>query len=86
MAWWAGKVEGEVFNGIRDDVTERLRDRCVWKVGLNELSAPWVGVGGRFMRCLDAEEAERECWSLHPGEVGGESEIYPLLFVVVRVR
>ena len=86
MARWAGKVKGEVFNGIRDDVTEGLRDRGVWKVGLNEFAAPRVGVGGRFMRCLDAEEAERECWSLHPGEVGGEGEIYPLLFVVVRVQ
>ena len=86
MAWWAGKVGGEVFNGIRDNVTEGLRDRSVWKLGLNEFAAPWVGVGGRFMRCLDAEEAERECRGLHAGEVGGESEIYPLLFVVVRVQ
>ena len=58
----------------------------MWEVGLNEFAAPWVGVGGRFMRCLDAEEAERECWSSHPGEVGGEGEINPLLFVIVRVQ
>ena len=86
MARWAGKVEGEVFDGFRCDVTEGLRDRSVWKVGLNEFAASWVGVGGRFVRCLDAEETERECWTFHPGEVGGEGEMFPLLFVVVRVQ
>ena len=59
---------------------------CVWKVGLNEFSAPWVGVSGRFMRCLDAEEAERERWSFHSGEVRGEGDVDALWFVVVRVR
>ena len=86
LARWASKVEGKVFNGIGDDVGEGLRDRCVWKVGLNEFSAPWVGVSGRFMRCLDAEEAERERWSFHSGEVRGEGDVYALLFVVVRVQ
>ena len=86
LAWWAGKVEGEVFNGIRDDVTEGLRDRGVWKVGLNEFAASRVGVGGRFVRRLDAEEAERERWSSHSGEVRGEGYVYALLYVVVRVQ
>ncbi len=58
----------------------------MWKVGLDEFAASRVGVGGRFVRCLNAEEAERECWSFHPGEVGGEGEILLLLFVAVCVR
>ena len=47
----------------------------MWKVSFDKFAASWVGVGGRFVRCLDAEEAQRESWSLHPGEVGGEGEI-----------
>ena len=86
MTGWAGKVKREVFDGVRDDVSEGLRDRGVWKVGLDEFAASRVGVGGRFVRCLDAEKTGRECWSFHPGEVGGESEINPFLFVVVRVQ
>ena len=60
------------MDGFRVDFIEGLRDRSVWEVGLNEFAASWVGVGGGFVRCLDAEVAERECRGFHPREVRGE--------------
>ena len=85
MAWWTGKVEGEIFDGIRDDVAKRLRDRSVWKIGLDEFATSRVGIGGRFVCCLDTKESKRECRGFHAGEVGGEGEIHLFLFVVVCV-
>ena len=92
----ASKVEGTIFDGVLQDVVERLGDRCVWEVGLAEFAAPWVVVGSGFVRCLNAKEAKRKRRGFHSGEVGGEGEVLWQLgdrgrawgrwWVAVRVR
>ena len=86
LAWGASKVKREVFNGVSQDVVEGSRDRSVWEVGLNKLSALWVVVGSGFVPGRDAQEAEREGRGFHAGEIGSEGEVKRKLGVGVLYR
>ena len=66
---WFARRASEVESKASDDgslyVGKGLRDRCLWKVALDEGATLWAAISSGFVLSLDAKEAECKGRSFH---------------------